>query len=76
MSKEFATITREAPVEVQLGEIQFEGYDKEKVITIFKELGFQSLLDKMGGSDEPEADEEFRRYRICNRRGNNRRHFY
>lgn len=59
MSKELATITREAPVEVKLGEISYEGLDREKVVSIFKELGFNSLLDKLGeeiGGDEPEAD--------------------
>ena len=57
LSKELVTILREAPIEVQLGDLQFKEYDKEKVSTIFKELGFQSLLNKMGDSDEPEAEE-------------------
>ena len=35
----------------------YKEYDKEKLIILFKELGFQSLLNKIGDSDEPEADE-------------------
>ncbi|KAB2338800.1 DNA polymerase I [Cytobacillus depressus] len=50
MSKELATITREAPVEIKLDDIEYDGFDKEKVVTIYKELGFNSLLEKMGDS--------------------------
>ncbi len=57
LSKELATILREAPIEVEIGDLQFKEYDKEKVSTIFKELGFQSLLNKMDHVDEPAADE-------------------
>lgn len=58
MSKELATIERKAPVEVQLAQIGYEGFDKEKVTTLFKELGFQTLLDKLGGNeDSPQVQE-------------------
>lgn len=52
MSKELATITREAPVEIGLDQLEYEGSEKEKVVKIFKELGFNSLLDKVGGDVE------------------------
>lgn len=48
MSKQLATIERNAPVEVKLSEIEYEGFEKDKVLALFKELGFQSLLDKLG----------------------------
>jgi DNA polymerase-1 len=48
MSKQLATIEREVPVNLKLDEIEYEGFEREKVIAIFKELGFQSLLDKLG----------------------------
>ncbi len=48
MSKELATIFRDAPVEVEVNNLTYEGYNEEKVISLFKELGFNSLLDKMG----------------------------
>lgn len=57
MSKELATILREAPIDVQIGDIQFKEYDKEKLITLFKELGFQSLLNKMDNQDEAPVDD-------------------
>jgi DNA polymerase I len=54
MSKDLATITREAPVGISLSEIRYDGFRQEKVKAIFKELGFNSLLDKMH-PDEGEA---------------------
>lgn len=48
MSKELATIFRAAPVEVEVSNLTYEGYNEEKIISLFKELGFNSLLDKMG----------------------------
>lgn len=52
MSKELATILRSAPVEVQLEQFEYEDFDKEKVVKLFKELGFNSLLDKLGDEVE------------------------
>ncbi|PLS16959.1 DNA polymerase I [Bacillus sp. M6-12] len=48
LSKELATITREAPIEVKLEDTEYKGKDNGKVISLYKELGFQSLLEKMG----------------------------
>jgi DNA polymerase I len=48
MSKELATIERHAPVEVELESIHYEGYTREKLVPLFKELGFNTLLDKLG----------------------------
>jgi DNA polymerase I len=57
MSKELATITREAPVTVQLDEFEYDEFDREKVVRLFKELGFNSLLDKLGDSEEASVEE-------------------
>jgi DNA polymerase I len=60
MSKELATIMREAPVDITLDRIEYPGYDKEKVISLYKELGFNSLLDKVAGEEaslEKDLDE-------------------
>ncbi|PLR77775.1 DNA polymerase I [Bacillus sp. V3-13] len=56
MSKKLATITTEAPVEIKIAEAEYEGYQREKVIKIFKELGFNSLLDKLGADTEATED--------------------
>ncbi|QOR65802.1 DNA polymerase I [Cytobacillus suaedae] len=55
MSKELATIFREAPVEVGIDTIKYDGYESSKLIAIFKELGFNSLLDKLGVSEEEDT---------------------
>ncbi len=60
MSKELATIFREAPVELGLDELEYEGFDQKKLKDVFKELGFNSLLEKMGDEiieEEKELDE-------------------
>ncbi|MBS4176070.1 DNA polymerase I [Lederbergia citrea] len=57
MSKELATITKEAPVTVTVDELSFEGYDVEKLSAVFKELGFNSLLGKLEGADEIVSEE-------------------
>ena len=47
LSKELATIFREAPIEISLDEINYKGADMEKLASLYKDLGFQSFLDKM-----------------------------
>lgn len=47
LSKNLATIMRDAPVEVTLDETVYNGMNPEKVIAFYKELGFQTLLEKM-----------------------------
>ncbi|MBM7701243.1 DNA polymerase I [Metabacillus iocasae] len=58
MSKKLATIFREAPIEVKVEDVSYEGHDNEKLAALFKELGFNSLLDKLGYEAE-EIHEEF-----------------
>lgn len=60
MSKELATITREAPVDLTLSETEYEGFDRDKVLKLFKELGFNSLLDKLGDDAEVLDSEELK----------------
>lgn len=57
MSKELATITREAPVTVQLDEFEYDEFDRDKVVQLFKELGFNSLLDKLGDNEGASVEE-------------------
>lgn len=57
MSKELVTINRDSPIEISINEITYHGYEPNKVSTIFKDLGFVSLLNKISGSEEDEAEE-------------------
>ena len=59
LSKNLATIMREAPVDVKLDETIYNGMNSEKVVSLYKELGFQTLLDKMDeGINESIEQEE------------------
>jgi DNA polymerase I len=67
MSKQLATITREAPVEVVLPAIEYSGYSYEKVKSIFRELGFNSLLEKMepSGTERQQVELEEIQFEIA-----------
>ncbi|TQS76239.1 DNA polymerase I [Ornithinibacillus gellani] len=47
MSKELATINCESPIQIGLEDLTFSGYEDQKVSTILKDLGFQSLLNRI-----------------------------
>ncbi|MGN1402575.1 MAG: DNA polymerase I [Bacillus sp. (in: firmicutes)] len=56
ISKKLATIMRDAPVELELDDVAYNGYETAKVKAIYKELGFQSLLEKLGDDGEPAVE--------------------
>lgn len=58
MSKELATIERQAPIDVTLDQIEYEGFDHAKVVALYKELGFQTLLDKLGDGEADSGRQE------------------
>ncbi|MCY7814927.1 DNA polymerase I [Bacillus haynesii] len=59
MSKELATITTEAPLEVTLDSLGYEGFDREAVVKLFKDLGFNSLLERIGEEPGEKEEEQF-----------------
>jgi DNA polymerase I len=67
MSKELATIECEAPITISTNDVTYEQFDPTKVIDMFKDLGFQSLIERFGGevSDSPTFEEEIS-YEILN----------
>jgi DNA polymerase-1 len=48
MSKKLATIDCNAPITISVDDVHYEGFDIKKVTDIFKELGFNTLLEKLG----------------------------
>lgn len=52
LSKDLATIVRDAPVDIGLDEMKYEGYQTEKVVPFFKALAFESLIERVGGEAE------------------------
>jgi len=61
-SKYLATIKCDAPIKFKLKDALAHDYDKEKVIKIFKELGFYSLISRLPGEvkAEPVKTEEIK----------------
>src|SRR5699024_3084738 len=57
MSKQLVTIDRESPIDVSLKKITYEGYPQAEVSAIFKDLGFQSLVNRINGEGEGEDEE-------------------
>jgi DNA polymerase-1 len=47
LSKRLATIVREAPVSLDLSSCRFSGYDRGRVVELFREWEFKSLLPKL-----------------------------
>ena len=47
LSKKLATIVREVPIELDLAACQVHEYDKDKVMKLFAELEFTSLIKKL-----------------------------
>jgi DNA polymerase I len=47
MSKDLATIEVDAPITVSINDLAYEGPDMDKVTTIYRELKFKTLLEKI-----------------------------
>ncbi len=56
MSKKLATIEVNAPIEVELDNCGYKNEVSAKVIELFKELGFNSLLERVDSEAAEEAD--------------------
>lgn len=51
MSKQLATIETNAPIRLELGKCRVHDFDKEKVVSLFEELEFKSLIPRIPGND-------------------------
>ncbi|UOR11954.1 DNA polymerase I [Halobacillus amylolyticus] len=52
MSKQLVTIDRKAPIKIGLEDIRYDGYESNKVSALFRDLGFQSLMDRVAAPGE------------------------
>ena len=50
-SKTLATIVTDTPVILDMDACRLADYDRQKVVDLFRELNFKSLIDKLPGSD-------------------------
>lgn len=55
MSKKLATIIRDVPIEIDLEKLEFGNYDKSKLIEVFNELNFNSLIARLDSDIEDTA---------------------
>ncbi|AYC29825.1 DNA polymerase I [Paenisporosarcina cavernae] len=58
MSKQLATIETNAPIEINMEDLQYSGANEDDVIDIWKELSFNSLLEKSEYVQESQPIEE------------------
>lgn len=52
MSKRLATIIRDVPIDFDLDKLEFGNYDKSKLIEVFNELDFNSLIARLDSNAE------------------------
>src|SRR5699024_10490722 len=52
LSKKLATINTKAPVDVEIDSLSYEGKDLDKLVPFYKEMNFQSFLDKLDIKEE------------------------
>ncbi len=57
-SKELATISREAPVELELEKAVTKDYDKPTLLALFDELNFHSLKRRLGQTEKNNSDRD------------------
>ncbi|MED1203221.1 DNA polymerase I [Heyndrickxia acidicola] len=60
MSKKLATIDLESPIEINVEDIEYTGINQDQLIDLFKELGFNSLLEKLDGKVQASPKEEIK----------------
>jgi DNA polymerase I len=52
-ARRLAQIVTDLPVQLDLAHSTLAGYDRNRVVTLFHELGFRSLLDRLPGTPPP-----------------------
>lgn len=58
MSKRLATIIRDVPIDITIDDLSFGDYDKATVIDVFNELGFNSLISRIGENSDVESESD------------------
>ena len=52
MSKRLATIVTDVPITLDLEKCRTSHYDRDRVMEVFRELGFRSLVDRLPKSEK------------------------
>lgn len=56
MSRELVTINQKSPIDVELNDTIYTGYNPNKLTSLFKNFGFQSLITKVSGDKSETSD--------------------
>ncbi|MGE7695232.1 DNA polymerase I [Lysinibacillus sp. NPDC094177] len=59
MSKKLATIFTDAPIDITLSDLAYSGPNEEELISVWRELGFKSLLEKSDFTVQEEEQAPF-----------------
>ena len=57
LSKQLATINTDAPVEVNVDSLKYEGKDLDKLVPFYKEMNFKTFLERLNIVDDQEMDD-------------------
>ncbi|RNF40862.1 DNA polymerase I [Planococcus salinus] len=60
ISKKLATIERNAPIDISLEELAYDGPDQDELVKVWHELAFKTLLEKMDYTAEQTEKEEMK----------------
>lgn len=60
LSKQLATVDADVPVEVNIDELRVDQPDREKLVEIFQELEFNSLLERFSTNSAANEDHDYR----------------
>jgi DNA polymerase-1 len=58
LSKKLVTILKDAPIQIELEKCELKNFDQEKIIKLFQELEFKSLLNKLAEITKTQKQEE------------------
>ncbi|MFQ5787931.1 MAG: DNA polymerase I, partial [Thermodesulfobacteriota bacterium] len=59
LSEKLVTIKTDVPIKFKLDDFRYEGFDKEKLVRIFEELEFKSLISELGNNSSVELENTF-----------------
>ena len=57
MSQDLVTINQNSPIKIELDETLYQGYDENKLLKLFKDLGFKSLLSEINSGAEGDGEQ-------------------
>jgi len=58
LSKKLATILTDVPIKLKLEDCVAKDFDKEKVLALFRQLGFRSLVGRLAGGGEKNKEDQ------------------